>query len=109
MSRHTVEYNGEKYDSSWEVALAQRLDELEIHFVKPKSALFYRDEKGDVRQYYPDFYLVNEMVYIEVKNLFLFEKDPKVQTLRTDRTDIIWLTSKEACQNFSISEIENFS
>lgn len=63
-------------DSSWEVDLAQWMDDNKIKWVRSrKICLFWRDEKGDLRRYYPDFYLPEQNVYLDPKNKFLQEKD----------------------------------
>ncbi len=55
-------------DSSWEVACAVKLDELEVSWVRdPDMKLFYRDRKLRERKYIPDFYLPDYDIYLEVK------------------------------------------
>lgn len=89
--RYTVEYNGNLYDSSWEVEFAKRLESLGIDFERPKELLKYTLE-GIEHNYFPDFWIPSIQKFVEVKNLYLFENDPKVKELRK-RNDIIWLTS----------------
>jgi len=43
-------------DSSWEVIVAKRLDELEIVWQRPKP-IAWTDDLNKKRHYYPDFYL----------------------------------------------------
>jgi len=55
-------------DSSWEVACATRLDELDINWERdPTMKLPYTDKKKRKRNYIPDFYLPDIDLYIEVK------------------------------------------
>ena len=55
-------------DSTWEVMMATRLDELEINWERdPKMKLEYRTRGGRKRNYIPDFYLPELDLYIEVK------------------------------------------
>lgn len=55
-------------DSSWEVACAQRLDELGVKWTRDTSLkLQYRTEKLRLRNYIPDFYLPEYDIYLEVK------------------------------------------
>lgn len=55
-------------DSTWEVACAERLDELNIKWVRdPSMKIEYRDKKLRLRNYIPDFYLPDLDVYLEVK------------------------------------------
>lgn len=100
LMRKTRLYNGVLYDSSWEVELAKRLESLNETFERPKSPIKYVGSDGKEHNYFPDFYLPNRCVFVEVKNPYLFENDSKVQILRATRSDIIWLTSLEQIQNF---------
>ena len=55
-------------DSTWEVMMAMRLDELEVNWERdPKMKLEYRTRGGRKRNYIPDFYLPDLDIYIEVK------------------------------------------
>ena len=55
-------------DSTWEVAMAERLDTLEIKWVRsPDMKLQYLTKGGRKRNYVPDFYLPDIDLYIEVK------------------------------------------
>ena len=55
-------------DSSWEVACAEKLDELGIKWTRDSSLkLEYRTEKLKLRNYIPDFYLPEYDIYLEVK------------------------------------------
>lgn len=98
--RHTQEYNGVLFDSSWEVELAKRLDTINEVFERPKSPIVYIGEDKQKHNYFPDFYLPKRKIFIEVKNPYLFENDSKVQILKAERSDIIWLTSLEQIQKF---------
>lgn len=100
LMRKTQLYNGVLYDSSWEVEFAKRLESLNETFERPKVPIKYIGADGRVHNYFPDFYLVNRKVFVEVKNPYLFENDSKVQILKANRSDIIWLTSLEQIQNF---------
>ena len=55
-------------DSTWEVACANRLDELGIKWIRnPSLKLKYITRGRRARNYIPDFYLPDHDVYIEVK------------------------------------------
>lgn len=54
--RHTQEYNGVLYDSSWEIEFAKRLEFLHIDFTRPEVPLTY-ELNGISHHYFPDFYL----------------------------------------------------
>lgn len=98
--RHTQEYHGILYDSSWEVEMAKRLESLNELFERPKMPLKYIGEDRLEHNYFPDFYLPNRKVFVEIKSPYLFEKDSKVQILKAERNDIIWLTSLDQIQSF---------
>lgn len=100
LMRKTQPYNGVLYDSSWEVEFAKRLESLNETFERPKEPIKYVGLDGKEHNYFPDFYLPNRCVFVEVKNPYLFKNDSKVRILRAMRKDIIWLTSLEQIQNF---------
>ena len=55
-------------DSTWEVAMATRLDALGIIWQRdPNMKLEYRTRGGRKKNYIPDFYLPDYDMYIEVK------------------------------------------
>lgn len=100
LMRKTQLYNGVLYDSSWEVEFAKRLENLNEIFERPENPIKYVGLDGKEHNYFPDFYLPNRCVFVEVKNPYLYENDSKVQILRANRSDIIWLTSLEQIRNF---------
>ena len=61
-----VEYNGQVFDSSWEVIVAKFLDENGYTWYKPNKGFEYFWE-GAYHLYYPDFYVPSIDKYIEVK------------------------------------------
>lgn len=61
-----VEYNGQVFDSSWEVIVAKFLDENDYIWYKPQKGIDYMFE-GKLHHYYPDFYIPSIDKYIEVK------------------------------------------
>jgi predicted nuclease of restriction endonuclease-like RecB superfamily len=55
-------------DSTWEVMMATRLDELGVAWQRdPSMKLSYKTRGGRKRNYIPDFYLPKYEIYIEVK------------------------------------------
>ena len=55
-------------DSTWEVMMANRLNELGIKWERdPEMKLEYKTRGGRKRNYIPDFYLPELDLYIEVK------------------------------------------
>ncbi len=87
-----------KFDSSWEDALANRLDELDLEWIRPEPILYNLGEK--TRRYFGDFYLPEYNVYLDPKN-------PYVQRVQREKIEIISkiinliiLNSKEECLSF---------
>lgn len=102
LRRGIIEYNGVLLDSSWELELAKRLDELKIKWIRP-DPIPWIDEKGVTHNYFPDF-------YIEEYDLFLDPKNPqaikvqrkKLDTLLSQYSNIIILNSLEECKKFNV-------
>jgi DNA-directed RNA polymerase subunit RPC12/RpoP len=67
------DYNGIKLDGSWELLVAQYLDFNNIKWERPRKGFEYI-WNNDIHIYYPDFYLIDYNVYIEVKG-FETERD----------------------------------
>ena len=67
------DYNGIKLDGSWELLVAQYLDSNNIKWERPRKGFEYIWNNGK-HTYYPDFYLTDYNVYIEVKG-FEIERD----------------------------------
>lgn len=61
-----VEYNGEIYDSSWEVIFVKYLESTGYKWKRNKIGFEYFWE-NDIHLYYPDFYIEDLDLYIEVK------------------------------------------
>lgn len=62
----THDYNGIKLHGSWEVKYANFLDENKISWRRPTEKFKYTFEGKD-SYYTPDFFLIEENVYIEIK------------------------------------------
>lgn len=61
-----IEYNGNTYKGMWECVFAKYLTENNIKFLQPSSPFPYEFE-GKWHLYFPDFYLEDLNVYVEVK------------------------------------------
>lgn len=71
-----LQYKGQWMDSSWEVKVAELLDEKQIQWSRTKKTHFkWTDKSGKRRRYHPDFYLPDYDLYLEPKNKFLQQKD----------------------------------
>lgn len=65
-------YNGVKLDSTYEVTVAQSLDENNVKWERCKR-FFYQTPDGRKHYYTPDFYLPEYDIYLDPKNDFLIE------------------------------------
>jgi hypothetical protein len=80
---HGSYYNGIWMDSSWEIALATRLDELGIIWERDNKRFFnYIDIDGNPRKYYPDFYLPAHDLYLECKGYWTPKVKHKMQDVQ---------------------------
>lgn len=61
-----IEYHGVDLHGMWELKYAQYLDAHEIKWLRPTIKFPYTFD-GKLRHYTPDFYLVDEDLYIEIK------------------------------------------
>jgi len=89
-------------DSSWEEALAKRLDELNIEWERPKPFPWY-DSKGIRHNYFADFYLPLYDLYLDPKNpgAMLNQKE-KVSWLKQNISNLIFLNSLRECVEFTV-------
>lgn len=80
-------YNGFKFDSNYEVKIAEFLDRMDIKWQQVTTPINYIDNKGKIRKYFPDFYLPAYNLYLDPKNKFCIqqqkEKLDKVSELIT--------------------------
>ena len=100
LKRGMIEYNGVMLDSSWELALAKRLDELSIAWVRP-SPIKWTDNEGIIHNYFPDFYLPEYDLYLDPKNPQAVKvQRKKIEILLTQYKNIIILDTLEKCRNY---------
>ena len=69
-------------DSSWEEALAKRLDEIEVDWIRPEKPIPYVAADGKTHNYFPDFYLPDYDLYLDPKN-------PYAMVVQRDKLDYI--------------------
>lgn len=90
-------------DSSWEEALAKRLDSLDIVWIRPKEPIKWIDKKKAERNYFPDFYLPDHNLYLDPKNPAAFaQQAEKVKWLTHNLSNLIFIKTLQECHNFSI-------
>lgn len=102
LKKSTVEYKGILLDSSWELELAKRLDELGIEWYRP-DPLPWIDEAGIKHNYFPDFYLPKYDKYLDPKNKHAIKvQENKLKILFTQYKNIDIIDSLEGCKTFNI-------
>lgn len=98
-----------KLDSSWEVALAKRLDELNIEWTRPKP-IPWVDKKGQTHYYFPDFYLPHYDLLLDPKNEYARNSQKeKLVVLTSMLNNLIIIETLEECQTFNPKEKESAS
>jgi|TARA_B100000035_G_scaffold314852_1_gene332663 hypothetical protein len=90
-------------DSTWEVAMAERLDHLKIAWDRREDMkLKYFSKTGRKRNYIPDFYLPDHDIYIEVKGYWTDAARYKMKNvMEVNEVKIVILESLEAIKKFS--------
>lgn len=102
LKKGTIEYKGILLDSSWELVLAKRLDELGIKWVRPEP-IPWVDDQGITHNYFSDFYLEDYDLYLDPKNPQAVKvQKKKLDCLLTQYKNIVILESIEECKQFSL-------
>lgn len=99
-----------KLDSAWEEALAKRLDELNIDWIRPSNPIPWVDKDGVTHNYFPDFYLKEQDVYLDPKNPYALDSQKdKLEVLTKQLKNLIIITSLEDCCYFNFNSKEIIS
>lgn len=87
-------------ESSYEVLLSEILNNLKIHWTRPKHIFYKKDNK--TYRYYPDFYLKDFNIYLDPKNDYLIENCwDKIYTVNAyNNTSIVILDKKSLNADF---------
>lgn len=100
LRRNMIEYNGVMLDSSWELELAKRLDELGIMWIRP-DPIPWVDDVGVFHNYFADFYLPAYNLYLDPKNPHAIKVQKKKLDLLLDQYEnIIIIDSLDKCKEF---------
>lgn len=93
-----------KLQGTWELAYAKWLDNHGIRFLAHRGRIPYTDDHSVVKSYYPDFYLPDADMYVDVKNEFHFLlNEEKWEWIRKSNPDIkIVLLFKEDLQKLGV-------
>ena len=87
-------YNDQIFDSNWEVIVAKFLDKNNIKWIRPLNGFEYI-WNNSIHIYYPDFYLTDYNLYIEVKgyirdrDLFKWKTIPNLIVLKKEEINNI--------------------
>lgn len=76
-------------ESSWEVRVAEKLDELKIKWIRPNH-IKWKDCNNKTRYYFPDFYLLDYDLYLDPKNPYCMEKDKEKMDIISKKIKIIY-------------------
>lgn len=72
--KYSIEYEGNVYDSAWEVAMRKYFDQHHITATRTIKSRIEYNFAGAIRTYTPDFYLPKLKIYVEVKGV-ITERD----------------------------------
>jgi len=88
-------------DSSWEEALAKRLDETGVEWIRPENPIPYVSTDGKTHNYFPDFYLPQYDLYLDPKNpaAMIAQKD-KLECLKKVMCNLVLIDTLDGCLNF---------
>lgn len=100
LRRNIIIYKGISLDSSWELSLAKRLDELNINWTRPDPMPWF-DEKDYRHNYFPDFYLIDYNLYVDPKNPAAIDNQrQKIDILLKTYKNLLFLADNNLCETF---------
>ena len=102
--------NGEviKLQGTWEVVLAQHMDNLGLDYVTHKGKISYTDDNNIERSYHPDFCVPMWDAYIDVKGAFFTDlQKQKFDFIKSSNPDVnICLIGKEKFREMGIDVLK---
>lgn len=87
-----------KFDSSWEDALATRLDEIDVHWERPEPVEYQLE--GKTKHYFPDFFLPEYNLYIDPKNTWVISQQREKLEIVSKKINLLILDSIDACRTY---------
>jgi len=100
-------------DSTWEVAFAKRLDELSVKWERNinKYSFSYTNINDENRRYFPDFYLTNYDLFVEIKGFWTKEVRHKMNDVVSTNKDLklLIIDDIEIIENFNISLLNEYT
>jgi hypothetical protein len=76
-------------ESSWEVEVAELLDEKDTEWTRP-DPIKWEDDEDKTHRYYPDFYLPNFDLYLDPKNSYCMDLDKEKMNAVSQKIDLIY-------------------
>ena len=102
LKKKMIEYNGIMLDSTWELELAKRLDNINVEWTRP-DPIIWIDDEGNSHHYFPDFYLPEYNLFLDPKNPQAVRvQQKKLDILLQQHTNINILYSLKECKEFTI-------
>lgn len=89
--RNSSVHKGYRMDSSSELKFAQLLDIHGVKWIKNSSTFFsFIDSRGNKRKYYPDFFLPDYNLWVEIKGRFYIREDDNIRLAAVGRIELIY-------------------
>ena len=93
--KHRTFYNGYWMDSGAELLFAQELDKLNIHWHKNSTEYFsFTKSNNKQSKYYPDFYLKDYDIWVEVKGLRYVREDDELRRAAVPKPVFLLISNK---------------
>ena len=90
-------------DSSWEESLARRLDSLDVVWIRPAKPIQWVDVLGKTHNYFPDFYLPIQDLYLDPKNPHAaFVQKEKLDVIKIQLPNLRIITTLKECEEFVV-------
>lgn len=93
-----------KFDSKWEDAMANRLDELNVTWDRPKPIPYQLSTETKIRRYFADFYLPDYDLYLDPKNSYCEEQQKEKLSIVSKTINLIIIRSLAECKNYTPPE-----
>jgi hypothetical protein len=105
---HRCIYNGIKMDSGSEKKFAEILDKNNIRWSKNSTKYYSYEFEGKNKKYYPDFYLPDLKLWVEIKGKIYVELwlPNKLQSVKDAGENIVMIFSKEIKEDFVLNLIK---
>lgn len=95
-----------KLQGTWELAFAKWADNKELKFDTHKGRIEYKDEIGNIKSYYPDFYFYDWNCWVDIKNDYHFnlQKEKFEQIKKSNPEKVIKIILKKELISLGVFE-----